>query len=110
MGYGPPAVMPGMMGPGMMPGMQQKNPGLAILLELLGGFLFQTFGIGNMYAGNVGVGVGLMLGYWALTAVNFVLCFVFIGFITWPLTWIAFAILSPILANNAAKRANGMAV
>jgi TM2 domain-containing membrane protein YozV len=102
MGYGPPNVMPG-----MMP-MQQKNPGLAIALELLGGFFFQTFGIGNLYAGNVGAGIGLMLGYWVLTAINFALCFVFIGLITWPLTWILFAILSPILANNAAKKANGL--
>lgn len=97
-GYGAP--------PMGMPMANQKNPGLAIMLELLGGFFFQTFGIGHLYSGNLGVGLGLMFGYWALTAINFVLCFVFVGFITWPLTWIAFMILAPITANNAAKRAN----
>ena len=45
-----------------------------------------------------------MFGYWALTAINFVLCFAFVGFITWPVTWIAFMIISSITANNAAKR------
>jgi len=38
--------------------------------RLLGGFFFQTCGIGNLYAGNVGVGIGVMLGYWLLTAIN----------------------------------------
>ena len=83
-----------------------KSTGLAIALELLGGFFFQTFGIGNMYAGNVGLGIGLMLGYWVLTAINVALCFLFIGLITWPLTWLLFAILCPILANNTAKKTN----
>jgi TM2 domain-containing membrane protein YozV len=83
-----------------------KNPGLAVALELLGGFFLQTFGIGHLYSGNVGMGLGLMFGYWALTAVNIVLCFLFIGFITWPLTWLAFMILSAITANSAANKAN----
>ncbi|MDB4936879.1 MAG: hypothetical protein JWP87_3851 [Labilithrix sp.] len=92
----------GMMNPMVTP----KNGGLAVALELLGGFFFQTFGIGHLYAGNVGAGLGLMFGYWALTAINFALCFVFIGFITWPVTWIAFMIISAITANNAAKSFN----
>ena len=29
-----------------------------------------------------------MFGYWALTAVNVVLCFVLVGFVTWPLTYL----------------------
>jgi TM2 domain-containing membrane protein YozV len=83
-----------------------KNGGLAVALELLGGSFLQTFGIGHLYAGNVGMGLGLMLGYWALTAINFVLCFAFIGFITWPVTWVVFMIVSAITANNAAKKFN----
>jgi TM2 domain-containing membrane protein YozV len=76
------------------------------MLELLPGFFFQTFGIGNMYAGNVGAGVALMLGYWFLTGINIALCFVLVGFFTWPLTWIGAMIISSILASNAAKAAN----
>ena len=34
---------------------------------------------------------------------------VFVGLITWPLTWLAFMILSAVTANNAAKRANARA-
>jgi hypothetical protein len=98
--YGYPA--PGMMSPMVTP----KNGGLAVALELLGGFFFQTFGIGHLYAGNVGVGLGLMFGYWALTAINFALCFIAVGFITWPLTWIAFMIIASITASNAANKFN----
>lgn len=97
-----PQAQPGMGNPLATP----KNPGLAVALELLGGFFFQTFGIGHLYAGNVGVGLGLMFGYWVLTAINFALCFVVVGFVTWPLTWLAFMILASITANNAAKKTN----
>ena len=50
-----------------------------------------------------------MFGYWVLTAINFALCFVFIGLITWPLTWAAFMILSSITASGAAQKANARA-
>jgi hypothetical protein len=83
-----------------------KNSGLAVALELLGGTFFQTFGIGHLYAGNVGVGLGLMFGYWVLTAINFALCFVVVGLVTWPVTWAAFMVISAITASNAAKRFN----
>ena len=91
---------------GMNPHATPKSTGLAVALELLGGFFFQTFGVGHLYAGNVGVGLGLMFGYWVLAAINLVLCFAFIGFITWPVTWVAFMVISSITANNAAKRTN----
>jgi len=80
------------------------DPGLAVVLEILPGLLFQTFGIGNIYAGNVGIGILLLLGYWAAAVINFLLCFIVVGFVTWPLTWIAFMIIAPILADGAAKR------
>jgi TM2 domain-containing membrane protein YozV len=109
--YGPPGVQYPQQGMNMNmgAGVAPKNPGLAVALELLGGFFLQTFGVGHLYSGNVGMGLGLMFGYWALTAVNIVLCFLFIGFITWPLTWLAFMILSAITANGAAKKANAKA-
>lgn len=102
--YGQYAQHPGQ--PMMNPMATPKNGGLAVALELLGGFFFQTFGIGHLYAGNIGVGLGLMFGYWVLTAINFALCFVIVGFVTWPLTWLAFMIISAITANNAAKKFN----
>ncbi len=97
------------MGPGMGGMVSAKNPGLAVALELLGGFFFQTFGIGHLYAGNIGLGLGLMFGYWVLMAINILLCAVLVGFVTWPLTWLAFMIISAITANNAAKAANAKA-
>ena len=105
-GYGPPPMAQPMMpmNPAVMG--QAKQGSLAVLFELLGGFFLQTFGIGHIYAGNVGVGLAFMFGYWALTAVNFFLCFLFIGFITWPICWLAAMIVSPILANNAVKAHN----
>ncbi len=97
------------MGPSMGGMVSSKNPGLAVALELLGGFFFQTFGIGHLYAGNIGLGLGLMFGYWVLMAINILLCAVLVGFVTWPLTWLAFMIISAITANNAAKAANAKA-
>ncbi len=80
----------------------QKSGGIAALLEVLPGF-FQVFGIGHLYAGNVATGLIIMFGYWAVAFVNFLLCFVFIGFITWPLCWIATMIISPLTAANSCK-------
>jgi hypothetical protein len=94
-GYGPSAVI-----------QSPKNAGIAVMLELLGGSFLQTFGIGHIYAGNVGVGLAWMFGYWAVTAINVFLCFILVGFVTWPLCWLAAMIISSITASNAAKRAN----
>ncbi|MGB3392644.1 MAG: hypothetical protein WA956_15590 [Stenotrophomonas sp.] len=79
-----------------------KSGGTAALLEALPG-IFQVFGIGHMYAGNVGTGLIIMFGYWAVAFVNFLLCFVFIGFITGPLCWVATMIVSSLTAANACK-------
>lgn len=83
-----------------------KSPGVAVLLELVFGLTFQTFGVGNLYAGNIGVGLALMFGYWFASVVNFLLCFVLIGFVTWPLTWIAVVITACITAHGAAVAQN----
>ena len=83
-----------------------KSVGTAVALELGPGFLIQTFGIGNLYAGNVGIGLALMFGYWIVTAINFVLCFLVIGFFTWPLCWLFAMILSPILAAKHCEKVN----
>ena len=81
-----------------------RSPGVAALLEVLPGFFFQTFGIGHIYAGNVGVGLLFMFGYWFIQFINVLLCFLLIGFITFPLCWLVAMIISPILASNAASR------
>jgi TM2 domain-containing membrane protein YozV len=80
-----------------------KSAGAAVVLELLPGFFFQTFGIGNMYAGNVGLGLLFMFGYWFVLFVNILLCFVLIGFITLPVCWILMLILAPLTAANRAS-------
>ena len=82
-----------------------KSSGTAAILELVPGIFIQTFGIGHLYAGNVGTGPLFMFGYWALAFVNLLLCFIVIGFITWPICWIATAILSTIIASNSVKSA-----
>ena len=86
-----------------------KTPVAAVLLEVLPGLFLQTFGIGHLYAGNIGVGLLFMFGYWFVQFINILLCFVLIGFITGPLCFLLALIISPILANNAAQRANAAA-
>ena len=81
-----------------------KSSGTAVLLEVLPGFFFQTFGIGHIYAGNVGTGLLFMFGYWFVQFINLLLCFLLIGFITLPLCFILAMVLSPVLASGAAAR------
>lgn len=83
-----------------------KSSGAAVLLEVVPGFFFQTFGIGQIYAGNVGTGLLFMFGYWFVQFINLLLCFLLIGFITLPVCFLGAMILSPVLAANAATRNN----
>ena len=82
-----------------------KEPGIAVALEILPG-LAQVFGIGHLYAGNIKTGLFFMFGYWALAFVNFLLMFVLIGWVTWPLCWAATLLLSSVIAANSCKRNN----
>jgi len=82
-----------------------RSPAVAVMLEFLPGFFFQTFGIGHIYAGNVAVGLLFMFGYWFVAFVNFLLCCLLIGFITWPLCWLATMVTSSVLASKSATRA-----
>ena len=81
-----------------------KSVRTAVLLEVLPGLCLFTFGIGNIYAGNIAVGIILMISYWALAIVNFLLLFVVIGFLTWPLTFVTFLVISIISAQRAVDR------
>ena len=80
------------------------SPGTAIVLEILLGMFVQTFGVGNLYAGNTAGGLLMMFGYWGIQVINFILCFLIIGIFLLPLTWLAFMIFCPIIASSSAKR------
>jgi len=86
-----------------VPQIGSKDPTAAVLLEVLPALCLQVFGIGNIYAGNVLVGVLIMVGYWLTCLVNLALCFILIGFLTWPLTFVAFAVGSSYLAYQKAR-------
>lgn len=48
-------------------GGMQRDPMIALLLELVG-YVF-VLGLGHMYAGRVGRGIALLLGYWLYWAI-----------------------------------------
>lgn len=75
--------------------MNRNQIALAAGLEVGPGLFLQTFGVGHMYAGRLGTGLLLMFGYWVLQAINVMLMSVFIGFVTAPLTWLAFMVFAP---------------
>jgi len=58
--------------------MSRKNPGLAFILSFL------ICGIGQIYNGQTGKGIVLLVLY----AISIALCAVAIGFITTPILWI----------------------
>lgn len=78
----------------------QKSGGTAALLEVIPG-LFQIFGIGHLYAGNVVTGLLIMFGYWFVLFINILLSFVVIGLFTGPLCWLIAMIASPLIAANS---------
>ena len=72
----------------------------AVLLEVLGGLFFQVFGIGHILQGRVGLGLFIMISYWAVQAVNLFLMMFLIGFITMPLTWLFYLVAASMNAND----------
>lgn len=71
-----------------------RDKGIALLLEFGCAIFLFTFGAGHLYAGQASEGLAWMFGWWTACLVNFLLCFVLIGFITWPLTFLVFSALS----------------
>lgn len=69
-----------------------KNPAVATVCS----FLFA--GLGQIYNGEIGKGILLIVLY----GISFMLMFVGIGFITTPILWI----LGMVDANSSAKRIN----
>jgi hypothetical protein len=86
-----------------------KSGGTAAALEVIFALYFLTFGIGHIYAGNVGSGLILMLGWWSFLAI--VPCLVVlevltlgVGLILIPACWFLLIILSPIMAESSVPR------
>lgn len=69
--------------------MQQKDSGLALILEILPG-LFGFLGIGYMYAGYTTRGILRLVGWWIILAIAFV-----ISAATAPLGGIGFLCFAP---------------
>jgi hypothetical protein len=57
-----------------------------------------------MYAGRFSTGIAIMFAYWILQAINAALLSVGIGFVTGPLTWLAFMILAPTNVLSSSRR------
>lgn len=72
----------------------------AVLLEVLGGMFLHMFGIGHIVQGRVGMGLFIMISYWALQAVNAFLMMFLIGFLTAPLTWVFYLVAASMNAND----------
>lgn len=68
---------------------------LAVALEAVPGTLLWTFGLGHLYAGRVPTGLAIMFTYWILQGINLALMSVGIGYVTLPLTWLAFVMAAP---------------
>ncbi|HHO51902.1 MAG TPA: hypothetical protein ENK18_13730 [Deltaproteobacteria bacterium] len=77
-----------------------NNNTAAVLLEVLGGLIFQVFGVGHLAQGRVGLGLFIMISYWVLQAINASLTVFLIGFITAPLTWLFYLIAAPMNAAD----------
>jgi TM2 domain-containing membrane protein YozV len=108
-GHYPPPPVPPPPPPVFVAVVPQKSAGAAVALELVLG-LFGVFGVGNLYAGRAAVGILLMLSFWGLFWVNVLLVFLAIGFVTMPLTWIAYLVAGPLLAARGVERHNAQAL
>jgi TM2 domain-containing membrane protein YozV len=78
-----------------------KSGGTAAVLELLGGLLIQTFGIGHLYSGHVVRGLFIMFAYWIVQGINVGLMLVAIGWITLPIVWLLTIVISPLWAASS---------
>jgi len=74
--------------------MSRNKTMVAVVLEVVPGFA-QLFGLGHIYQGRLKAGMGLMVSYWVLQAINAMLVSVWIGLVTVPLTWLAFMVFAP---------------
>ena len=81
------------------------KPIFHLAAELAPALVFQTFGIGHITQGKVKRGVSVMVLYWVALWLNTLLIPFWIGFLTMPLTWLAFAAYSSTeIAATATER------
>jgi len=86
---------------------QGRSGGVAAVLELIFGLFFGTFGIGHIYAGNVGTGLFILFGWWLFVGINAVLTFFTCGVwgivavILVPACWFIMLIASPLTAASS---------
>jgi len=74
--------------------MNRNQSMIAVGLEAVPG-TFGFFGVGHIYAGKVGTGLGLMASYIVLQTINaFLTGFFGIGFVTGFLTWLGYMMFS----------------
>lgn len=79
---------------------KRQDNTVPVMLELLPGLLIQTFGIGHIAQGRVGMGLFIMLSYWIVQGINLLLMGLLIGFVTYPLTFLFYAIAAPLNAAD----------
>ena len=84
--------------------MTRNESMVAVGLEVGPGLLLQTFGVGHMYSGRMSLGLAIMFGYWVLQAINIALMPFMIGFVTYPLTLIAFLVACPTNVLDSGSR------
>jgi TM2 domain-containing membrane protein YozV len=84
--------------------MDRQQSMVAVGLEAGPGLVLQTFGIGHLYSGKVGTGLAVMISYWVLQAINVALMPFFIGWITAPLTFLAYMVMSPTTLLSSRSR------
>lgn len=73
-----------------------QNSMVAAGLEVAPGTFLGTFGIGHIYQGRVKAGLGFMVSYWVLQAINLWLVPLWgLGIVTGFLTWLAYVVVAP---------------
>lgn len=83
-------------------GQPPKDPGVGLALELIG--LVGLQGIGWLWAGEVAIGVGLLIGWFVFLTVEVLLMFALIGFCLVPLNLIVPIASGVILMNRLKAR------
>lgn len=84
---------------------RQKSASVAVVLDIFFAF-FGIMGVGSLYAGAPAPGLVLMVGFWFFTCINVALCFVLIGFVTFPITWLVCLLLSVHSSTSAVEAAS----
>jgi len=80
--------------------MARSDQTLPVLCEALPGFFLQTFGVGHLIQGRIGMGLFIMLSYWGLQMINAFLMLFLVGWVTAPLTWLFYMIAAPMNAAD----------